>query len=43
MSYYQHHVFFCLNQRDNGDACCAAQGAQALIASFENDDNEGAE
>ncbi|MBK7614923.1 MAG: (2Fe-2S) ferredoxin domain-containing protein [Vitreoscilla sp.] len=31
MSYYQHHVFFCLNQRDNGDACCAAQGAQAAF------------
>ena len=29
MSYYKHHVFFCLNQRDNGEACCAQQGAQA--------------
>lgn len=29
MSYFKHHVFFCLNQRDNGEACCAAQGAQA--------------
>lgn len=29
MSYYKHHVFFCLNQRDNGQACCAQQGAQA--------------
>lgn len=28
MTYYKHHVFFCLNQRDNGEACCAAQGAQ---------------
>ena len=27
--YYRRHVFFCLNQRDNGDACCAAQGARA--------------
>jgi (2Fe-2S) ferredoxin len=26
--YYQHHIFFCLNQRPNGEACCAAQGAQ---------------
>ena len=25
MSYYQHHIFFCLNQRDNGEACCAAR------------------
>ncbi len=23
MSYYKHHVFFCLNQRNNGEACCA--------------------
>jgi (2Fe-2S) ferredoxin len=22
MSYFEHHVFFCLNQRENGDACC---------------------
>jgi len=31
MGYYRHHVFFCLNQRDNGDACCAQQGAQAAF------------
>jgi (2Fe-2S) ferredoxin len=29
MSYYRHHVFFCLNQREGGEQCCAAQGAQA--------------
>jgi (2Fe-2S) ferredoxin len=23
MSYYERHVFFCLNKRDNGEACCA--------------------
>lgn len=28
-SYYQRHIFFCLNQRDNGEACCADQSAQA--------------
>ncbi len=28
MSYYKHHIFFCLNQRENGEACCAAHGAQ---------------
>ena len=28
MSYYKHHVFFCLNQRDQGQPCCARQGAQ---------------
>jgi (2Fe-2S) ferredoxin len=27
-SYYKHHIFFCLNQRTNGESCCAAQGAQ---------------
>jgi (2Fe-2S) ferredoxin len=26
--YYKHHIFFCLNQRDNGLDCCANQGAQ---------------
>jgi (2Fe-2S) ferredoxin len=29
MSYYQRHIFFCLNQRDNGAECCAQQQAQA--------------
>ncbi len=28
-SYYQRHIFFCLNQRDNAQACCADQGAAA--------------
>jgi (2Fe-2S) ferredoxin len=28
MSYYAHHLFFCLNERSNGEACCASQGAQ---------------
>lgn len=28
MSYYKHHVFFCLNQRDQGQDCCAQHGAQ---------------
>ncbi|MCU0931472.1 MAG: (2Fe-2S) ferredoxin domain-containing protein [Serpentinimonas sp.] len=27
-SYYQRHIFFCINQRDNGQECCAGQGAQ---------------
>ena len=30
-SYYQHHIFFCLNQRENGDSCCGQQGAQAAF------------
>ncbi len=29
MSYYGRHIFFCLNQRNNGEACCAGNGAQA--------------
>ena len=29
MSYYQRHIFFCLNQRDLGAECCAQQQAQA--------------
>ena len=29
MGYYSRHVFFCLNQRDKGEDCCARQGAQA--------------
>ncbi len=28
MSYYRHHIFFCLNDRPNGEACCARQDAQ---------------
>lgn len=27
MSYYQRHVFFCLNEREDGAACCARHGA----------------
>ena len=29
-SYYKHHVFFCVNQREEGAACCAAKGAQEM-------------
>ena len=28
-SYYERHIFFCLNQRKNGEACCADHQAQA--------------
>ena len=28
MSYYQHHVFFCLNERKNGEDSCALHNAQ---------------
>ncbi len=32
MSYYQHHVFFCTNQRDDGRRCCEQSGASELRA-----------
>lgn len=28
--YYRHHVFFCINQRDDGCACCADKDSQAM-------------
>ena len=31
MSYYVHHIFFCLNQREGGRSCCAARGAEAAF------------
>ncbi|MDB5884046.1 MAG: ferredoxin-like protein [Polaromonas sp.] len=27
-SYYELHIFFCLNQRGKGESCCAGQGAE---------------
>ena len=27
-SYFQRHIFFCLNERANGEACCAQHHAQ---------------
>lgn len=27
MSYFEHHVFFCCNQRDEGEMCCNNLGA----------------
>jgi len=27
MSYFKHHVFFCCNQRENGESCCNNLGA----------------
>lgn len=29
--FYQRHVFFCLNERKPGEACCSQQGAQAAF------------
>ena len=30
MSHFNHHVFFCCNQRDESRACCNNHGAQEL-------------
>ena len=27
-AYFKRHIFFCLNERSNNEACCAQQGAQ---------------
>jgi len=32
MSHFQHHVFFCLNSRDEGRDCCARHDAERLQA-----------
>ena len=29
--YYERHIFFCLNQRTNGEGSCADHGAQAAF------------
>src|SRR3977135_1295339 len=30
MSYYERHVFFCCNQRQNGETCCNDKGASGM-------------
>lgn len=32
MSHFDHHVFFCTNQRKNGEACCNDHGAEGVRA-----------
>ena len=32
MSYYKHHVFFCINRRDPPEACCASRGSEEMQA-----------
>lgn len=32
MSFYQHHVFFCVNQRDDGRECCNQHDAEGIRA-----------
>ena len=29
-SFYKHHIFFCLNQRDGGRECCHDKNAEAM-------------
>lgn len=29
-SYYRYHLFFCVNRREDGSACCADHEAQAM-------------
>ena len=31
MSYYERHIFFCLNERDSGEAACAQHDARAAF------------
>ncbi|OIQ90170.1 ferredoxin, 2Fe-2S [mine drainage metagenome] len=31
MSYYERHVFFCLNRREGGAACCCDHGAEDMF------------
>ena len=30
MAFFKNHVFFCVNQRENGENCCANFGAQRV-------------
>ena len=30
-NHFQHHVFFCLNQRPDGESCCQDKGAEAAF------------
>jgi (2Fe-2S) ferredoxin len=31
MTYFKYHAFFCLNERINGEDCCAAHDAKTLF------------
>ncbi|MEE9332064.1 MAG: (2Fe-2S) ferredoxin domain-containing protein [Methylophilaceae bacterium] len=30
-NHFKHHIFFCLNQRPDGEACCQDKGAEAVF------------
>ncbi|MSQ80330.1 MAG: (2Fe-2S) ferredoxin domain-containing protein [Candidatus Methylopumilus sp.] len=31
MNYYKHHIFFCLNKRDDGQQCCTGSGSEEMF------------
>ncbi|MDP3082078.1 MAG: (2Fe-2S) ferredoxin domain-containing protein [Rubrivivax sp.] len=31
MSYYKHHIFFCINERRGGQACCVQHDAEGAM------------
>jgi (2Fe-2S) ferredoxin len=33
-SYFSHHVFFCLNQRETGRACCNPEGKSVALFEY---------
>jgi (2Fe-2S) ferredoxin len=35
-SYFKRHIFFCLNERKNGEACCVQHNAQAAFDHCKN-------
>ena len=41
MSYYQRHIFFCLNQRDKGEDACAQHDAQSKTYRYLVDTSAG--
>ena len=43
MSYYERHIFFCLNQRDNGENACAQHGASKAAGAGKPKDVRGQE
>ncbi|MCG7917997.1 MAG: (2Fe-2S) ferredoxin domain-containing protein, partial [Candidatus Thiodiazotropha taylori] len=30
MSYYRYHLFFCVNEREDGRPCCGVHGSKAM-------------
>jgi (2Fe-2S) ferredoxin len=35
-NHFKHHVFFCLNKRENGEDCCVNRGAEAAFDYMKN-------